>query len=243
MTAQYGLIGFPLAHSFSPGYFNKKFEQEGIDAAYETFPIERIEDWPSLLKERPLLKGVNVTIPYKTSIIPFLDGLTPEAKKTGAVNCVLISNGKTFGHNTDALGFEQSLKPLLKPQHKKALILGTGGSSRAVGHVLEKLGIATKKVSRTAKDNVISYRDIDEQTLRQYPLIVNTTPLGMSPDTQAAPPIPYHFINERHLLFDLIYNPGETRFLSLGKAQGAAIKNGLEMLYLQAEAGWKFWNS
>lgn len=243
MTRQFGIIGFPLAHSFSPNYFNKKFAQEYIDASYKAYPIEQIEEWQFLLKKEPFLQGVNVTIPYKKEIIPLLDELTIEAKNIGAVNCIRINKEKTIGHNTDAFGFEESIKPLLKPHHKKALILGTGGASLAVQYVLRKLNIDYKLISRKAKDGVLNYHSLDENILQQYSIIINTTPLGMSPNVQDAPAIPYHYISEQHLLYDLIYNPEETKFLSLGRQQGATIKNGIEMLHLQAEESWRFWNS
>lgn len=240
---QYGIIGYPLTHSFSPKYFLSKFAKEGIKATYEAFTIQHIDDWLLLLQKKPELLGVNVTIPYKKLIIPLLDELTIEAKKTGAVNCISIREGKTIGHNTDIFGFEESIKPLLKPHHKRALILGSGGASMAVQFVLDKVGIAYKIVSRTVDAHTLQYHSIDENILQQYSIIINTTPLGMYPKIEDAPPLLYHYINHQHLLYDLIYNPAETKFLQLGKQQGATIKNGLDMLHLQAEASWQFWNS
>lgn len=242
-TQQYGLIGYPLAHSFSPGYFAEKFQRENIDAEYTAFPLPAIEDFPRLLSMRPGIRGLNVTIPYKQAVIPYLADTDEVAKAIGAVNCIDIRSGIAKGYNTDVLGFEQSLVPLLQPQHTHALVLGTGGASLAVCYVLKKLGISFQNVSRNKKPGVLSYNDLTEEIIFMHPLIINTTPLGMQPHTDECPALPYNAISSNHLLYDLIYNPAETRFLSLGKAQGAAIKNGLEMLHLQAEASWHIWNS
>lgn len=238
----FGLIGFPLTHSFSQKYFTDKFLTEKIaDAEYRNFPIEKIEDVQQVF-ENPNLCGFNVTIPYKVTIIPFLDELDLSASGVGAVNTVVIRNKKKIGFNTDVNGFEKSLKPLLNEHHNKSLILGTGGSSKAVVYVLKKLEIEFQFVSRNQIANSISYDDLKPQTILEHKLIINTTPLGMFPEIQDAPDIPYSFITSEHLLYDLIYNPDETEFLKRGKQQGAAIKNGLEMLQLQAEKSWEIWN-
>jgi shikimate dehydrogenase len=238
----FGLIGYPLSHSFSKNYFSEKFQEENIsDAEYPNFPIEKIEAVQEVFKTEDLC-GFNVTIPYKESIIPFLDELDASASGVGAVNTVVIRNEKKVGYNTDIYGFENSLKPLLKKHHTNALILGTGGSSKAVAFVLKKFGIEFQFVSRSQKENTISYSDIKPKTILEHTLIINTTPVGMFPETHDAPDIPYSFITSKHLLFDLIYNPSETEFLKRGMQQNAQIKNGLEMLQLQAEKSWEIWN-
>lgn len=241
-TAQYGLIGYPLQHSFSPGYFAAKFAKEGIDAGYTAYPLDAISTFPQLLHEHPL-RGLNVTIPYKQAVIPYIDELDTAAKAIGAVNCIDIRSGITKGYNTDVIGFKDSLVPLLQPQHTNALVLGTGGASMAVKYVLDELGIEYLNVSRDKKADVVTYTELSSDTIASYTLIINTTPLGMYPHTDECPGLPYGAIGKQHLLYDLIYNPQETLFLSKGKAQGAAIKNGLEMLHQQAEAAWQIWNS
>jgi len=243
MPTAYGLIGFPLSHVFSPAYFNNKFAKEGIDAVYSSYPLAQVNDFKVLQSAVPFLRGLNVTIPYKQTIIPYLTELDSIAGSMGAVNCIDFRNGILKGYNTDIIGFRDSLRPLLQPWHKKALVLGTGGGSRAVGYVLGNEGIEYKKVSRNREidTDTISYDELTPELIKEYTLIVNTTPLGMAPDTDTFPPLPYGSITPRHLLYDLVYNPAETRFLALGKAQGAVIKNGLEMLPLQAEAAWKIW--
>lgn len=239
----FGLIGFPLSHSFSKGFFAEKFEKEGIEGcSYENFPIPAIEQFPSLWKEHPQLEGLNVTIPYKQAVIPFLDDFSEAAKAIGAVNCIRLRNNKLKGHNTDVIGFRRSLEPLLKPHHTKALILGAGGAAKAVKFALEQLGITYTEVSRKYFDGTIAYDAINEEIMQTHPLIINTTPLGMYPNVAEAPPIPYQFINKDHLLYDLIYNPAETQFMQNGAARGATVKNGHEMLILQAEASWEIWN-
>lgn len=243
LMAQYGLIGYPLTHSFSPGWFAKKFATLGIDATYTTFPLTGVEEITTLLKTVPDIKGLNVTIPHKESIIPYLDELDDTAQKIGAVNCIAFDNGKSKGYNTDAAGFKNSLVPLLKHHHTKALVLGTGGASHAVTYVLDVLSIAYKKVSRTATEDTITYDALNNDIVREHTLIINTTPLGMYPHTDAYPPLPYEAISSQHLLYDLIYNPEETRFLTLGKQAGATIKNGMEMLELQAEESWRIWSA
>lgn len=242
MPALYGLIGYPLSHSFSPAYFKKKFSEQGIDAVYELFPIESIYDFPQLLRKNPDLVGLNVTTPHKVTVIPYLEEIDSVAAEIGAVNCITIRNGIKKGYNTDATGFEQSLNPLLQPQHTLALILGTGGSSRAVAYALTQLGIPFQKVSRHEAKGVLTYEKITGDIITQHKLIINTTQLGMYPNVDTAPLIPYDCISDHHLLYDLTYNPEESKFLSLGKERGAAIKNGFEMLQLQAEAAWQIWN-
>lgn len=241
MKAQYGLIGYPLEHSFSPAWFAEKFAREGIDADYKTYALEHIDALDDLLANYPL-RGLNVTIPYKNLVIEHLDELDLVAAETGAVNCIDIRDGRRKGYNTDITGFEQSLKPLLRGQHDKALVLGTGGSSRAVRYVLQQLGIAYRQVSRHLSEDTIAYAEVTEDVVAAHKLIINTTPLGMHPKTEEAPLIPYEAIGDEHLLYDLIYNPAETQFLLEGRSRGATTKNGYEMLVLQAEASWEIWN-
>lgn len=238
----FGLIGYPLSHSFSKKYFSKKFKNENLtDAEYNLYPLESIDEFLNLTQQINLT-GLNVTIPYKEKVIPYLDEIEEEAKSIGAVNTIKFSNKKTIGYNTDAFGFEQSLLPLLKKQHTKALILGTGGASKAVVYVLNKLGISTQYVSRNSSANCIAYRELTDEIMNQYKLIVNCTPLGMYPEIEKKPDIPYQMINSEYLLYDLIYNPEESAFLKEGRMRGAQTKNGLEMLYLQAQRSWEIWN-
>ncbi len=244
MTKQFGLIGFPLSHSFSKGYFAQKFQKENIsDCSYDVFPLEKIEDFVELCNANKNLVGLNVTIPYKEKIIPFLDELNEEAKAIVAVNTIKFINGKKIGYNTDCYGFEMSLKPLLKQHHTSALILGTGGASKAVEYVLRKLGIQFQYVSRNKSEKAISYEELNELIIHNSTLIINSTPIGTYPNVEPAPNIPYNGITEKHLLYDLIYNPEETKFLKEGKLLCAQTKNGLEMLYLQAERSWEIWTS
>ncbi len=244
---KFGLIGYPLTHSFSKKYFAEKFQREGIsDASYELFELEKIGEIESLMAANKNLLGLNVTIPFKESVISFCDDLDETAKRSGAVNCLKIENAsmlkrKITGYNTDVIGFEKSLVPLLKPHHQKALILGSGGSSKAVQFVLRKLGIAFKIVSRVAEKNHLSYEALNQEILNEHLLIVHTTPLGMFPNNDEKPQLPYHFIHEKHLLFDLVYNPAATTFLQAGKAMGATVRNGLKMLEIQAEESWAIW--
>jgi len=240
---QYGLIGYPLSHSFSKGYFAEKFLKENItDANYDVFPLEKIDDFTALYQNKENLIGLNVTIPYKQQVIPFLDELDETSANIGAVNTVKFTQGKRIGYNTDAYGFEMSLKPMLQSHHTNALILGTGGASKAVEYVLKKLGISFQYVSRNKSDHTISYEQLDEFIIHNSKLIINSTPIGMYPNVDVAPNIPYNAISEKHLLYDLVYNPEETLFLKKGKEKGAQTKNGLEMLYLQAERSWEIWN-
>ena len=241
----YGLIGNPLGHSFSKQYFTGKFEKEQLkDCCFELYPLEDIQEFTSLLHRVASLKGLAVTIPYKETVIPFLDHIDETASLIAAVNCIKISAGKLTGYNTDSIGFERSLVPLLQSHHKRALILGSGGSSRAVQFVLKKLGIDFLVVTRNNKpaDGFIHYDAVDKHTIGQYPLIINCTPVGMFPNEADKPSIPYPYLNKDHLLFDLIYRPAETSFLAEGLRYGAAVKNGYEMLVIQAEENWKIWN-
>lgn len=244
---KYGLIGYPLGHSFSMGYFNEKFKNEAINAVYENFEIPNIQDITTVIGSNPDLAGFNVTIPYKEKVMDYLDYIAPEAAEIGAVNVVKVThNGERAvlkGFNSDVVGFVNSIKPLLRPLHKKALVLGTGGASKAVEYGLRKLGLKTIKVSRTEKDNTITYGQVTPELLSEYKVIVNCTPCGMAPHFDECPNLPYNSIDDSFLLYDLIYNPEETLFLRKGKEKDATVKNGLEMLLLQAEEGWDIWNS
>jgi shikimate dehydrogenase len=240
---RFGLIGKTLSHSFSKNYFTRKFAQEHIDnCRYDLFELQTIEDLPAILLSYPNLEGLNVTIPYKQEVIPFLDEATEVVKEIGACNCIKISGGKLKGFNTDVIGFKRSLESHLLPGHDKALILGTGGAAKAVQYALKEMDIEYKLVSRRKTGEGLGYEDIGEEILNKYTLIINTTPLGMYPNIDDAPPIPYQYLSSRHLLFDLIYNPAKTKFLQNGEAQGARIANGHEMLILQAEESWRIWN-
>ena len=242
----YGLIGKKLGHSYSADFFSSKFKKEKIDAEYKLFPLPSIQDLPGLIKENTDLVGLNVTVPYKEEVLPYLTSLSEETRKIKAVNVIKISREKEEiilkGYNSDGYGFRQSLLPLLRPDIKKALILGTGGASKAVDYVLKNLGIKTTFVSRTPAPDRITYKDLDKKTIDENLLIVNTTPVGMFPDTGFYPDIPYQFLTPKHICYDLIYNPEETEFLRRAKEMGATIKNGLEMLRLQAERSWEIWN-
>lgn len=241
---QFGLIGYPLGHSFSKRYFTEKFQELGLnDHVYETFPIESIEGLGTILNTHPDLIGLNVTIPHKEAVIPFLQVQSPVVKAIGACNCIHIKEGKLWGYNTDVIGFQRSLQSSFPELPQKALILGTGGASKAVRYVLETLNISFQFVSRKKMESTITYDELDSQTLCEHRLIVNTTPLGMQPAISEAPPIPYEFIGEEHCLFDLIYNPATTLFLEKGRKRGAQIQNGLDMLVIQAEESWKIWNA
>lgn len=266
-----GLIGYPLSHSFSKKYFTQKFENEGLthDWEYELFPIESIEQLPDLLRGYPNLVGLNVTIPYKESVMYWLDELDETAETISAVNCIQIVNGKLKGYNTDYYGFQKSLLGLISPPRPqrgsldnnggssfggrggldegsldlKALILGTGGSAKAVAYALKKLKIPYQYVSRHKSAHGFTYDDLNEVVMASHQLIVNCTPLGMSPNTEGCPAIPYECLDNQHFMYDLIYNPKETAFLKKGKERGASVKSGLDMLYFQAEKGWEIWNS
>ena len=239
---QFGLIGRNISYSFSKGYFADKFKNENIvGSTYDVFDLQQIQDVEKVF-EIEGLKGFNVTIPYKQEIMAYLDELSPEAAAIGAVNTVLIQNGKKIGHNTDCFGFKTSLQPLLESHHTKALVLGFGGAAKAVVYILEQLGIQYKVVSRTKKDDNLSYDELNQDILNEYSVIINCSPIGTFPNITDAPNIPYQFINEKHLLYDLIYNPEVTQFLQNGLENGAKIKNGYEMLVQQAEKSWEIWN-
>ncbi|EFA43480.1 putative shikimate dehydrogenase [Hallella bergensis DSM 17361] len=244
---KYGLIGYPLTHSFSIGFFNEKFKSEGIDAIYENFEIPSIEDFPEVVDTNPNLKGLNVTLPYKERVIAYLDVLSPEARAIGAVNVIKVSHkGKDTqlkGYNSDVIGFTKSIDPLIKPYHKKALILGTGGASKAIDYGLKSLGLETVKVSRYEHADTIQYENITADIVKEYNVIVNCTPCGMYPNADEYPKLPYEAMDSNNLLYDLIYNPDETLFMKKGMEHGAVVKNGLEMLLLQAFVSWEFWNS
>lgn len=263
----FGLIGYPLGHSFSKKYYDEKIARNQLQGVgYELFPLRAIDELPQLLVSQPRLRGLNVTIPYKISVMDYLDWISAEAQSIGAVNCIRMvarneatdhASGKTntparvhgkrgfrlLGYNTDAYGFEHSLVPMLNTHHWKhpALVLGNGGAARAVCFVLQKLGIPYDVVSRSRAGNTIDYGSLNKEIIQGHPLIINTTPLGMAPNLNSRPEIPYTFLNENHLLYDLVYNPEQTKFLEFGAAQGASIKNGYEMLQLQAERNWQLW--
>jgi len=239
----FGLIGFPLAQSFSKKYFEEKFREEGLtDCRFENFAIPTINDLSSLLQQHADLHGLAVTIPYKQAVMTFLNEVKIPAGLQ-ACNCIRIANGKLTGYNTDYIGFEKSFTPLLSSHHTHALVLGNGGATSAVIYVLKKLNITYEIVSRKLhNDSTLTYGDIDAGIMSSHTIIINTTPLGMYPNLDECPPIPYDEIGDRHLLYDLVYNPGMTTFLQKGEEQGAKVKNGGDMLYLQAEENWKIWN-
>ncbi len=244
---KYGLIGYPLQHSFSVGYFNEKFRNEGIDAEYINYEIPVIQDLMEILDKTPDLKGLNVTIPYKQQVMKYLHAVSPEAKAIGAVNVIRVEHrgAKIFlkGYNSDVIGFTKSIEPLLERFHRKALILGTGGAAKAVDYGLRSLGLETRFVSRTKKPGVLTYEELNAEHMEAYKVIVNCTPVGMYPNIDECPDLPYESMNSQTLLYDLLYNPDETLFMKKGAAQGAFVKNGLEMLLLQAFASWEFWNT
>ena len=243
----FGLIGYSLRHSFSKSFFDNKFLKEGIrDVEFFNFEIEAIEYLPKLIQNSPQLCGFTVTIPYKTAILPFVDATTEEVKKTGALNVVKISrkhnNIMLYGYNTDIYGFEKSLLNHIKSYHNKALVLGMGGAGKAAGFVLEKLGIDYKYVTRTYHKDAFLYETLSEEIISSYPLIINATPLGMFPNSDSFPIIPYKGMGNKHFLFDMVYNPDLTLFLKKGKDHGAFVQNGYEMLCYQAEEAWRIWN-
>lgn len=244
----YGLLGYPLGHSFSARYFAEKFAREGRSAVYLNFELPDVERLQTeVLARYPRLRGFNVTIPHKQSVIPLLDELAPEARAIGAVNVVCVEHreGKPWlvGHNSDYLGFADSLQPLLQADDREALVLGTGGASKAVVYALRQLGLQVNRVSRRASATAIAYEDLTPGLVGRCTVVVNCTPLGMSPHTDTCPDLPYHWLTPRHLLYDLVYNPAETLFLRKGKAQGCRTKNGAEMLERQALAAWDFWQN
>ncbi len=241
----YGIIGFPLTHSFSKQYFTEKIEREGIDdVKYEAYPLHSIADFPEFLKANPLLRGLSVTIPYKELVLQYINHLSEEVKQIGAANCIKIGNEILTAYNTDIIGFEESFVKKLKPHHTKALVLGTGGASKAVQYILNKLGIEFLVVSRNEsdKENFIQYKELTSNIINEYKIIINCTPLGMSPNEDTCPEIAYASLTANHYLFDLVYKPAKTLFLQKGEEMGAVICNGYEMLIIQAEANWKIWN-
>lgn len=241
----YGLIGYPLGHSFSKQYFTEKFEREGLkDCFFEAFPIESIDKFPALLKDNPSIKGLSVTIPYKETVMQFVDELSDEVKFIGATNSIKISNGKLTAYNTDIIGFEETFARQLKPHHNKALVLGSGGASKAVKYVLQKRGIEFLTVTRNENPaaGFITYKQTAEKISAGYNVIINCSPAGMYPNDNTCPDIPYELLNENSYLYDLVYKPLKTLFLQKGEERGVAIENGYDMLLIQAEASWKIWN-
>jgi shikimate dehydrogenase len=241
----YGLIGYPLGHSFSKKYFTQKFERENLPGCrYELFPIPSIKDLPFLISSTPFLKGLNVTIPYKQQVLEYVTEKSDAVKNIGAANTIKIIGDNLIAYNTDVIGFENSFIKKLKIFHKKALVLGTGGSSKAVQFVLNKLGIEFLFVSSSQQPspNIINYSMIDERIMNEHLVIINCTPVGMSPNDNESPQLPYQFVSKEHYLFDLVYKPEKTMFLQKGEKKGAAIQNGYEMLVIQAEESWKIWN-
>ncbi len=243
----FGLIGYPLSHSFSKGYFAEKFQKEGIEGClYDNYPIDNISLLPEIIKNNPELIGLNVTIPYKEKVLTYLDSISDEAKEIGAVNTIRIKrlNEQIIlsGFNTDVYGFGESLKLLLEPHHTSALILGTGGASKAVKFALNKMEINFLQVSRTRSDTSLAYEDLTREIIEAHKIIINTTPLGTFPKVEECPPLPYQYLSSKHLLYDLVYNPSVTAFLNHGLKHHCRIKNGLEMLHLQAEKAWEIWN-
>ena len=241
---QYGLIGYPLGHSFSRRFFNEEFFPEhGIEAEYLNFEIPEAEGLLEVVRTHPLLRGLNCTIPHKQAVIPLLDEISPEAHEIGAVNVIRIRNGRLKGFNSDIIGFMDSLRPLLQPHHRHALVLGSGGASKAVWAGLLRLGLEPMQVSRKAGDGVLSYEMLTPEVMADCTVVVNCSPVGMFPHVDECPAIPYELLSGRHLLYDLVYNPLDTLFMQRGRERGATVKNGLEMLRLQALASWKFWHS
>lgn len=246
---RYGLIGKPLGHSFSQKYFMEKFEREGIDSRYDLFEIDSAGDVMDVIERNEGMVGLNVTIPYKQAIMSYLEGMEDEARAIGAVNVVSVGRDKSgkvrlWGYNSDVRGFVRSISPMIKASDRKALVLGTGGASKAVVYGLrEKLGLEVRLVSRSPEGDELGYGDIDERIMREYTVIVNATPLGMYPKVDSCPDIPYKFITPEHVCFDLVYNPLETLFLKNAAEHGASVKNGLEMLHIQADEAWDFWQA
>lgn len=245
---RYGLIGYPLGHSFSRNFFNEKFASENIQAEYVNFEIPSIKQFPEVIRANPNLAGLNVTIPYKEAVIPYLNRLDTDAAAIGAVNVIRINRispkeTELVGYNSDVIGFSRSIEPLLEPHHKKALILGTGGASKAVNFGLKKLGLETLFVSRSRhNEHTLTYQELTPELMDEYKVIVNTTPVGMYPNADEYPDIPYECLTHKHLLYDLLYNPDTTLFMKKGSEQGAVVKNGIEMLLLQAFEAWEIWN-
>ena len=246
MTRKFGLLGYPLGHSFSRGYHTERFARLGIDAVYDNYELADIEQLPTLIASVPELEGLNVTIPYKEAVLPFLDELDKTAQRIGAVNVIRIfRNGdkiKTIGYNSDYIGFVRSIEPLLQKHHTKALVLGTGGASKAVSAALQEMGLAVRLVSRRPSASQLSYDELTQETICSHTVIVNATPLGMYPDINSCPDIPYENLTKKHLCYDVVYNPEETLFMRRAAIQGAVVSNGMQMLYGQADAAWEIWN-
>ncbi len=246
MEKLYGLVGYPLGHSFSARFFTEKFAREGLAAVYRNFELPDVDDLPRLVSDEPSLCGLNVTIPHKQGVLRFLSALSPEARAIGAVNVIRIvrSDGQVRleGYNSDVTGFARSIRPLLRPHHRAALVLGTGGASLAVVYALRRMGLEVLCVSRTPREGQIGYADLTADMMATHTVVVNCSPVGMFPNVDRAPAIPYQWLTPDHLLYDLVYNPEETQFMRLGAERGAVVKNGLEMLHLQALAAWDIWN-
>ncbi len=245
---KYGLIGYPLGHSFSKQFFTEKFAREGIDATYENYEIADARQLLDIVRKEERLRGLNCTIPHKQAILPLLDKMSEEAREIGAVNVIRIRRNEAKepileGFNSDVIGFRESIKPLLTQRHHNALVLGTGGASRAICFALTKLGLRWTYVSRSRKSGMLCYEDITPEVMRNHEVVVNCSPVGMYPHVDEAPLLPYEAMDERHLLYDLVYNPEVTEFMRRGAEQGATVKNGLEMLHLQAIASWEIWNN
>lgn len=239
----YGLVGQKLKHTFSKIYFDEKFRKLKLDFTYyRNYQLETIDEFPRFLREHPDVSGLNITFPYKESVMQYCDEITEEAKKIGAVNCIQFKLKKKIGHNTDVIGFRESFKPLLKKHHDKALVLGTGGANKSVVYVLNELNIDFKNVSLHPLENEFGYADLNKEVIKEYSIIINTSPIGMAPHDYLFPQIPYEFLSSKHLLFDLIYNPADTIFLQRGKEKGATTQNGISMLKRQAEESWEIWN-
>ena len=240
---RFGLVGRTLKHSFSQTYFTGKFRDAGIsDAVYENFELKSIDEFSALIVKHPDLQGLNITIPYKEEVLPYLTTSNEVVREIGACNCIKVSKGKLTGYNTDVVGFRQSLEPKLKPHHQKALVLGTGGAAKAIWYVLNELGIDYKKVSRNKEGADFTYEELTPEVINEYLLIINTTPLGMFPNTEVAPSLPYEAISSQHFLYDIVYNPEKTLFLAEAEKRHAQTCNGFEMLFGQAEESWRIWN-
>lgn len=244
MKVKFGLVGKNIQYSFSKMYFEEKFKTEGwTDHIYDNYDLDDISELKAILLQNPTIKGLNVTTPYKVDVIPILDKMSKKALEIGAVNTIRISKkGKLKGYNTDWIGFTKSISPLLMPHHQNALILGTGGASKAIAFALKKLGVKSKFVSREKSKNTLSYDDLDEAAFAKFTIVVNCSPVGTFPNSHESPHIPYQFFTDKHIAYDLIYNPEETTFLSNAKKNGATIKNGYSMLVFQAEEAWTIWN-
>ena len=244
LKKRFGLLGRNISYSFSRGYFTEKFKNENLEGCtYENFDLQDISEFSEIIAHIAEIKGINVTIPYKEEVMPYLDSLSKKAAQIGAVNTIKITKKRKLkGYNTDYFGFKKSIQPLLQPHHQKALILGTGGASKGIAFALQELGISYVFVSRSAKEHTLAYTQLDAATFNDYQIVINCTPIGTSPNIEASPAIPYELFTDKHIAYDLIYNPEQTKFLQQAKAKGATIKNGYDMLVLQAEKSWEIWN-